>query len=32
MVELELVQLRHTDDLRPGRFDKWLNVLLRKVE
>jgi SAM-dependent methyltransferase len=32
MVELELVQLWHTDDLRPGRLDKWLNVLLRKVE
>ena len=28
---LEIVQFSHTNDLRPGRLDKWLNVLLRKV-
>ncbi len=29
--ELELLCLWQSDDLRPGRNDKWLNVLLRKV-
>ena len=32
IVELELFRLWHTDDLRPGRLDRWLNMLLRKVE
>lgn len=28
---LEIVQLWHTNDMRPGRSDRWLNVILRKV-
>jgi SAM-dependent methyltransferase len=28
---VELLQLWHTDDQRPDRDDKWLNVLLRKT-
>ena len=27
--DLEIVELWHTDDLRPDHSDKWLNVLLQ---
>ena len=29
---LELLQLWHTDDLRVGRVDKWLNLLVQMVD